>query len=152
MSEAKQISLLEQTVVDVINKSVSSIEKGAEFLAGQLPDIAQQYLQWKFAWAGISTTLWVVGFLIIFFPVRLWVKSKWEKEKAQVKEYNEINVKRSFAFGKEADPFPFWFPFGTFSFTYSLFGVPNIICNLYTMTQIYVAPKVYLIEWAKSFL
>ena len=47
MSEAKQISLLEQTVVDVINKSVSSIEKGAEFLAGQLPDIAQQYLQWQ---------------------------------------------------------------------------------------------------------
>lgn len=137
MSEAKATSVLEQTVVDVINKSVSSLEKGAEFLAGQLPDIAEQYLKWKFVWACVELVMCVLALFIVFFPLKSWVNSLWEKEKKE----------RTYP-----DPFPYWFPYSVGAFGICLVLIPRSICNLYAMVQIYIAPKVYLIEWAKSFI
>lgn len=140
MAEAKQISLLEQTVVDVINKSVSSIEKGAEFLAGQLPDIAEQYLRWQFMKNLFEAFLAVI--LIVVFFVSVFLSVKYTKNNK--KNYDSL-------YYESGGMFP-WMVVGIFSFIQFMVIWPWFYHSCSTMIQIYVAPKVYLIEWAKSFL
>lgn len=156
MAEAKQISLLEQTVVDVINKSVSSIEKGAEFLAGQLPDIAEQYLRWKLTWSFVELGIFLLALFVIHVPIRGWYSRRWNKEKQRIAEYNESlkssDLYRWQTYKKEADWTDIWTPYVVIGGVVSFFCFCGVCANLYSITYIYVAPKVYLIEWAKSFL
>lgn len=40
---------LQQAVSSLIEKSLSAFEKGADFMAAQLPDVVQQLLLWHLA-------------------------------------------------------------------------------------------------------
>ena len=148
MSEAKAISVLEQTVVDVINKSVSSIEKGAEFLAGQLPDIAEQFLKWRLTATAVEACVFIILLLIIWFPVRYWFKRQGEQLKLEIKERNESSRYAN----EKYNPRDVWSPFIVGSALATLFlGVATLI-DIMQVIKIYMAPKVYLIEWAKDFI
>lgn len=144
MAEAKQISLLEQTVVDVINKSVSSIEKGAEFLAGQLPDIAGQYLRWMFAYYSIWLIFSVVLLYVVAFPFRKYMLGKAKKEREEhFKKYGH---------GEYLDLDHIYIPLFLGSVVVGVPCTARALFSVFEMAKIYIAPKVYLIEWAKSFL
>lgn len=51
----------QKALLDLFNKSVVAIEKGATFLNDQIPDVVQQYLSWVL-W---SSALWASVFLIV---------------------------------------------------------------------------------------
>lgn len=153
MSETKQISLLEQTIVDVINKSVTSIEKGAEFLAGQLPDIAQQYLQWKFTWAGVELVLMLFTIFLVWVPLLRWSIKRWKAHKKQIDEYNAEQYPDKYSsYRRSYNVDTYWFPFRVIATLTTIFCSVGVFANIHTLVYIYVAPKVYLIAWARSFL
>ena len=62
---AKELSQLEQTVLEIINKSVSAIEKGADWLSGQIPDVAEQFLRYKLFESIFLTLVFFTLFLLV---------------------------------------------------------------------------------------
>lgn len=148
MAEAKTASLLEQTVVDLINKSVSSIEKGAEFLAGQLPDIAEQFLKWRLTANAVEACVFIILLLIIWFPIRYWFKKQGEQLKLEIKGRNESSRYAN----EKYDPMDVWFPFIVVSVLTTIFFGIAVLLDIMQVIKIYIAPKVYLIEWAKDFI
>lgn len=51
----------QKALLDLFNKAVVAVEKGATFLNDQIPDVVQQYLSWVL-W---SSALWAFVFLVV---------------------------------------------------------------------------------------
>jgi len=94
------------------------------FVITQAPDVIQQILQWKSAEAGFFV---VVSLLLLGLGTWWW--PKWTFD------------------GDESDT-----PYMIGSVTALVIGVVMIFPNLYTMLQIHVAPKIFLIEYLTRLL
>lgn len=130
--------MTEQTtdlLVKEILESFQSVKKtGAEMvdaLYEQAPEVINQLLLWH---AIESLVMCVIGLTALSVPFLMY--------KVVRKLYNRIEV------NKLHDPFNFWFPV-------CVLGIPVVICALLfsinmlnlTWLKIYIAPKVYMIEY-----
>lgn len=120
---------LQSALADAVTKSIQAAGDATDFLIGQLPDVIKQFLMWKMvesiAWNVVS----VIGVLAMIAIVRKFLakgrQTKWDWED------------RLFPFAIGSFLFCFVIAISTFNF------------NL-DWLQIWVAPKVYLIEYAKA--
>lgn len=125
------MSKIEDTVVELIQKSVSSVEQGISWLSGELPDVIHQFLMWELAKHSI-------GIFLSLLPIILFIRSII----IYLKDYEEIQCKDD----------------GTFmiliivSGVFSIFAVGHFVCSIMNITQILIAPKIYLIEYAASLM
>lgn len=126
---------LQQAVSALITQSLSLFNQGVSFLSTELPDAVQQLLMWKATESFISmlfSLCLLIGWILLdikCFKVIKNMKGIWERDD------------------------PGWFLyFGVGSFV-RLFLI-WIICAFASITwlQIWIAPKVYLIEYAAKFL
>ena len=132
---AKELSQLEQTVLEVINKSVSAVEKGADWLGGQIPEVAEQFLRYKLYESIFLTLL----FFSLFILVNVVSPLVFRRLYISAKKINPFKAADDFVFSAIIIA-----AFG------GIFAVPATIINLLDVIKIWVAPKVYLIEWASS--
>lgn len=132
---AKELSQLEQTVIDLINKSVSAVEKGADWLSGQIPDVAEQFLRYKL-YESIFLTVVFFSFFVLVTVVSPLVFRKL---------YLSAKKRNSFT-----DPDNFVFPSILIAGFGNIFAIPGTILYLKDIIKLLIAPKVYLIEWASS--
>lgn len=121
---------LQNAVTALIEKSLGALESAQNFLVAEIPDVIQQLLMWKFT---ISLIYFSLGmFFILIFPVIA----------------NLIAWKYTKKFEMENDPWLF-----TPSLLFSILSVVVGWCmvNL-TWLQIWIAPKIFLIEYAAKLI
>ena len=130
---------LQLAVSTLIQTSLNAIDKGTTFLSNQIPEVIQQLLLWKAiaSFIEFSSGIFIIGgiFAWLIYQYKYWtttVTTTWGEKKV-----------RLYA---EAGPF-------------SLLNIFLIIPLLYGSScinliwlQIWIAPKLYLIEYAKDFL
>jgi hypothetical protein len=130
MGKEVVVNPMEQAVADIINKAVVGLDKSIDFMSAQLPDVIQQLLWWKFA---ESFILFLCGFLVLgLIALMHYSFYKYVKK-------NNLNG--------DHGVWPLWVIGGSLV---TLFGVAFIFteCFNFTWLQIWIAPKIYLIEYA----
>ena len=130
---------LQLAVSTLIQTSLNAIDKGTAFLSNQIPEVIQQLLLWKAVASFIefSSGIFIIGgiFAWLIYQYKYWtttVTTTWGTKKI-----------RLYA---EAGPFSL---LNIFLIIRLLYGSSRI--NLIWL-QIWIAPKLYLIEYAKDFL
>ncbi len=127
MSETNQI---EQAVNELIRGAISNAEQAKEFMLGQAPEFVQQLLIWNaMKSAGLSVLALITLFCIAKIGIHAYKKLK----------DNNVDMEG-------------W---GLSGFIFLILAVApvglslEILTNL-TWLQIWIAPKVYLVEYAAS--
>lgn len=121
------MTTLNDALVAIIQKTQGAVESGVSFLSEQIPDVIQQLLMWKFYEAVVLCAM-----LAVFQLVVVWGAFKTYK----------ITVET-----QDAVPFaPYIIIMGFCSLFITGFAVGFLLKAL----QIYIAPKVWLIEYAAS--
>ncbi len=120
---------LQQALASLLNKAASGIDAGSAFLQAELPEVIQQLLIWKAVVSGLS----MIGFFILIYAIyriNKWQVSYWEKtlEHDDFIDHPEVVINLIQAL---------WL--------IPLFGLWSI-----DWIQIWLAPKIYLIEYAAS--
>lgn len=120
MNEQLQVALTE-----ILNKTMKGVEAGVGFLQAELPDVIQQLLIWKAAEAAFYS---FVGVLMIFasiYGAKRTHKASYDLDETVIPLY--------------------------MASVGGLFGGCFLIgSNSLTVIQIWLAPKIYLIEYAAS--
>ena len=124
---------LQQAVTLLINKAIAGVESGAIFLEGQLPDYIVQLLMWH-GW--YNFILFLGGIIIMLFTIINGVKFINYLKKPE----NEQHL--------SGDAESFWVGFTIIGTIISTF-VCIILIN-FEWLQIWVAPKVWLVEYAAN--
>ena len=124
---------IQQALASILGKTMQGVEAGVSFLSTEIPDVIHQLLVWKMAQSVVGA-----AFLIAVIVTYLWslkFAKKWFK------------AEREKSYGSEEIPVMIW----TFAGAVFL-GIP--LFELYGRTsdiiQIWLAPKIYLIEYSAS--
>jgi hypothetical protein len=138
---------LQMALAEMLKKATDVAGQAKDFAVAQLPDVIRQLLWWKFAESITVMLMPLIGLAIclkIFFPTLKLVIS--EGTKPESGRYAE----------KETDPlcdpsvfFPSLIKGIVTGLGSVIFGVWSIASMNFTWLQIWIAPKVYLIEYAK---
>lgn len=119
---------LQQALTALLNKTVSGVEAGAAFLQAEIPDVIYQLLIWKACVSAIS----MLAFLACIFAIY---------------KINKIQI----AWIKSVDDFDFVdHPQIMFNLAQLFWIIPLIELWSIDWLQIWLAPKIYLIEYAAS--
>ncbi len=124
---------LQNAVGTLLEKSLTSLDEGIDFLAGELPEVIQQLYVWEISY-GIFWSVFSV--LVLVIPIKLLQNLyKGSKEKAThwSQDTNGLNVKGAYAVVGSC--------ILILIFTALLFE------HLINLSKIYLAPKLWLIEY-----
>jgi len=132
------MNTLEQEVVKMLQGVTDKAAQASDFLVAELPDVIQQLLMWK---ATESALLFALGILLILSP--FWYTVILNKIRGPGSRSEETLTEWS----NKRDHLPFLF--GMFILIPTGLGVE--VADL-TWLQIWVAPKIYLIEYTASLL
>lgn len=147
------MTTLNDALVTIIQKTQGAVESGVSFLSEQIPDVIQQLLMWKFyeavVWSIFGLLLFVVGVVLV---------SKGTYHVLQYNKWYEVWRNNSGDLEKEAklkyleqEPKAI-----VYCITGVIMGIAGIVgfcrfmINGMEALQIYIAPKVWLIEYAAS--
>jgi len=117
---------LQQAIAALIEKSLKAFEAGADFMADQLPDVVQQLLMWYMVLGGVKAVAAVM--LLVTASIVAYKGIGWAKVSQ-----------------KYIDS---WFIYSMCSILWlPVIMLSGHLWNL-TWLQIWVAPKIFLIEYA----
>jgi len=125
---------LKQALAEILTKATSGIEKGIDFLSAELPDVIEQLLLWKM-WESLvgNILLWLFAFII---PAMLvFGNFKEGTRNFQRTEPRAPGIKLIIG--------ALWLLFGL---------IPVSTANDLVWLQIWLAPKIYLIEYAAQLI
>lgn len=118
------MSKAEEILVQLLEKSISALESGVEFLGEQIPLVVQELLLFKVV---ISTVFFILPALVVAFIVpKLIRKGNKMREESRLSNYEGCWV---------------------------LAGVLGVLCtvtalvNLYMLLKVTLAPRLYLLEY-----
>lgn len=145
---------LQQALTAILNKTMSGVDAGVSFLSSEIPDVIHQLLIWKLAEAALLFSVFsVVAILGVAALRKSFGPIKAHSRGSSLYYGNSGNDlekegKRLMAENSSALPFAI---FG------SIFGVLALLVfaingtqQLAKILQIWLAPKIYLIEYAAS--
>jgi len=149
MNEQLQVAL-----ADILSKTADTIDSGVVFLQAELPDVVRQLLTWKVVesvfYAFLLLIAAVVGAVFLKKSVH-WLERSWTGEKLY---YNNHHNEKEAEGKRLMDEFG---RLGVISVPVSFFSTATIVLGVVlipgyvaTAIQIWVAPKIYLIEYAAS--
>lgn len=122
---------LQQALASILGKTMQGVEAGVSFLSTEIPDVIHQLLLFKLVWSAIIA---VILATTCFFLI----SKGWKVSKKANEEVNSSNK-----------GFP-WFVYGTVCVLPSVIMFFVILVSLKNVIQIWLAPKIYLIEYAAS--
>ena len=130
---------LQLAVSTLIQTSLNAIDKGTAFLSNQIPEVIQQLLLWKAiaSFIEFSSGIFIIGgiFAWLIYQYKYWtttVTTTWGTKKVRLHD-----------------------DAGAFSLLNIFLIIPLLYgssCINLIWLQILIAPKLYLIEYAKDFL
>ena len=122
---------LQQAVAALIDKSLKAFESGADFMAAQLPDVVQQLLMWHMALSA-AKAVGAVVFAAVLIAADIYAFKKFHSYRKETHDTAAI-------------------PIG-WGLAGCIVRVPAWVAavSLWNLTwlQIWVAPKIFLIEYA----
>lgn len=125
---AVQPVTLQDSLVSIIQQVQSGVSAGVSFLSAEIPDVIRQLLLWKMVEAIVTVIVCVAALIAFGFAVRASLKH-------DSKNYWSDSI----------------FPVSMFGGLFiALPSVIGIYCMGLTALQIWIAPKVWLIEYAAS--
>ena len=126
--------VLKQSLATVLQKATEGVEAGVGFLSAQLPDVIHQLLLFKLVW-GVAVIVIFTSLFVVLLKV-----SKHFIEKANGDKW--INV------------FPGLLAVVSAAVTVvvGLIGIFVTIASIKTVLMIWLAPKIYLIQYAAELL
>lgn len=125
---------LQQALAEMINKGVSAIEQAGTFAMDELPDVVSQLLMYEFAYSLLWFSVSVVFMLALYPITRSGMRSVLACENAEDEDYGRLMYARAlFCFGG--------------AILGGILSVVTILTN-HTWIKIWLAPKVWLIEYA----
>lgn len=135
---------LESVLVDAIQKTQAGIGEAVDFAIAQSPEVIEQLLLWKAIESGIIFTLLL---LVLLAYVIFVCKVDWRKPEDSQKE-TLVWEKHSWK-NSQSPRLEFVLIFGMLS----VMGIPLIINGILSnldWLKIWIAPKLYLVEYAAS--
>lgn len=112
---------LQQALAESLTSALSAVKEGAATAKDQIPLVVQEKLTFDMAWAIVWVTM---ALILVGLAFRYW-KRAWQLTKEE---------------GGDA-------PVILGPIVLLVTGVPMLFNNLYTVFQIYFAPRLYVIEW-----
>lgn len=131
---------LQAALADLLTKSIAVFEQGGKFLQDQLPDVIQQLLLW-------NCLEYLAGFFIgVVMAVALYIGHRKFLEFSKTHIEDKKKDRNSYDDGKDIYMF--------LLLDILLVPIPTLlmICNLLGFLKIWIAPKVWLIEYASKFV
>lgn len=124
--------IIDTALAEFINKTTDALSTATNFMVDQLPDVVSQLLMWKMVESLIGCLFWVV--LIVGFTALAVYSSKYTMKKVECRDWDAVS----------------YVGLILLAITLAcLIGVSSEKLNL-TWLQIWIAPKIYLIEYASS--
>ena len=112
----------------------ASVDKISDFASKEVPPFIEEFLRWRFVEAEITAIIWVALFIILSCISATW----FIKRKAQI-------------FKHEEEGLPYMVCNLIFLGGVGLTFFFTLLPSIYTMVQIHIAPKVYLLEQASKY-
>lgn len=131
---------LQQALAAILNKTMAGVEAGVSFLSAELPDVIQQLLIWKAAQSLVIS----IGGLLLVVATSVFVR----KQSRRIKNQDGYGYRANLVFDGSGDVHPgiIGVIFGAaFGWGFGVAGMLDL-----TWLQIWLAPKIYLIEYAAS--
>lgn len=132
------INALEQSLVQILDKTTSGIEKGVDFLSAEIPDVIYQLLLWH----GIKSFIYFIAGIVLIIGIILF--NKWQF--SCIKKIREEHNKKF----EEKTKYNKWDiaenPELLFNILQVLWFIPLAVLMNIEWLQIWIAPKVWLIE------
>jgi hypothetical protein len=127
---------LQAALADIIGKTGEAVSDGVGFLKAELPGVIQQLLYWKMA----SSFLGMVITLAFSYAAFVFIRRGFRLAA-------DFSPKKN---SYDDDP-RFWMRFWL-TVVSAVLGMVSFVCvlNSFTWLKIWIAPKVYLIEYATS--
>lgn len=138
---------LQKALVEILNKATNGVEAGVNFLSTEIPDVVHQLLLWKLS----EAAFYILINLIIFIAlVVVWVKYSGLGDKIDETKGNYQNRKITLTHDEDGDFSAHVMVTGGAALFIGLINIINISCYALDLVKIYLAPKIYLIEYASS--
>lgn len=134
---------LQQALTAILNKTMSGVDAGVNFLSAEIPDVIHQLLLWKMVY---SLVIFIGGVLLLLITVVFVYK-----QTCKVEVEGNVNWKKykaNLSFDTDGDVHPGIIAViagGCFGAGFGIAGMTDL-----TWLQIWIAPKIYLIEYAAS--
>lgn len=140
-------------LVELLQKAVSGIDAAVSFSQAQIPDVIHQLLVWKF-----TKSLLVTLILLVTVPVAIkFVRAMLKREQDGVFgdegyswDRNKPKFKPTLVWQRDGDISPLSIIFG-FAVGLYVLTAGGLIIDM-TWLKIWLAPKLYLIEYAASLM
>jgi hypothetical protein len=123
---------LQQSLALILGKATDAVTAGVGFLQAELPDVVRQLLLWKL------TSSLIFGFLGLFVFLAIAILGT-----QQAISLSEKEAKKAWG-----EPGMVWFGFAFAGGIPMACAAITAMANLGTALQIWLAPKIYLIEFA----
>lgn len=131
MNEQLQLALTQ-----IIDKTMSGVDQSVDFLSEQIPDVLSQLLLWY----GVSNMIYALVGITVLYACYRAVKRPTDTKETWLWEWDEY--RESYRTTDYA-PFLLLFIFPL------LFGF-GLLSNVVDALQIFIAPKIWLLEYAAS--
>lgn len=132
---------LQQSLSQILDQAVSGVQAGVSLLSAELPDVIHQLLMWKMV---ESLILCAGGIIFTVGALRCFAKNSGIGKEVGT---NGTKYKATLTHDERGDIAP-WIPVLIIPLA-SIAVIASITINI-TWLKIWIAPKVYLIEYAAS--
>lgn len=146
---------LQQSLAVILNKAIAGVEAGAAFLGAQLPDVIQQLLVWKLvvsSFTALAGLLFVLPIVLLALHIRRGptLEYKGDPQGATFRERDDRYKSTVFwSTSGELEDVP-TVPAIIFGTVTAAGGALVFVVNASTALQIWLAPKIFLIEYAAN--
>ena len=135
---------LQQSLSQFLDQAVSGAQAGVSLLSAELPDVIHQLLMWKMV---ESLVMCIAGITLVSVMTYILIKYSGVGAKINDSDSSNRNHQVTLTHDANGDIAP-WIPLLIFPLVFMI-GIAIITINI-TWLNIWLAPKVYLIEYAAS--
>jgi hypothetical protein len=123
---------LQTTVNEMLQKSISAFEQGAEWMAGEVPEVVNQLLMWHLAKYSLISLIAVIAFVFAMVTLRSIFLNKKDDHWA----WDSYGLSEAGLVASIAAPLS------------GLISIVVFLETIFTPIQILIAPKLYILEYA----
>lgn len=135
---------LQQSLRQILDQAVSGVQAGVSLLSAELPEVIHQLLLWKMI---ESLVMCIVGITVASATTYIFIKYSGVGTKLNESDLRWRTHKATLTHGTDGDIAP-WIPV-TITVSVIVYLGCALLINI-DWLKIWIAPKVYLIEYAAS--
>lgn len=136
---------LEKALVQIIEKASAGVEAGINFLSAEIPDVIYQLLTWKLVEAALYI---IINLIVLGLLVLITVKFSGRGSKINPDEGDYNNHELTLTHDGDGDLHPGIVGVVMVDVIAAVITLINVFTYSLVAAQIYVAPKIFLIEYA----